>query len=61
MIIDAVIPLLLKHGADVTSKQIAEAAGIAEGTDLPRVRRQGDPDPGGGRQIPRLRRRCAAR
>jgi AcrR family transcriptional regulator len=32
MIIDAVIPLLVKHGADVTSKQIAEAAGIAEGT-----------------------------
>lgn len=32
MIIDAVIPLLLEHGKDVTSKQIAEAAGIAEGT-----------------------------
>jgi len=32
MIIDAVIPLLLKHGADVTSRQIAEAAGVAEGT-----------------------------
>lgn len=32
MIIDAVIPLLLEHGRDVTSKQIAEAAGIAEGT-----------------------------
>jgi AcrR family transcriptional regulator len=32
MIIDAVIPLLLEHGQFVTSKQIAEAAGIAEGT-----------------------------
>lgn len=32
MIIDAVIPLLIEHGRDVTSKQIAEAAGIAEGT-----------------------------
>lgn len=32
MIIDAVIPLLAVHGRDLTSKQIAEAAGIAEGT-----------------------------
>ena len=32
MIIDAVIPLLLERGADVTSRQIAEAAGVAEGT-----------------------------
>ncbi|WP_245741171.1 TetR/AcrR family transcriptional regulator [Herbiconiux ginsengi] len=32
MILDAVIPLLLEQGADITSKQIAEAAGIAEGT-----------------------------
>jgi AcrR family transcriptional regulator len=32
MIIDAVIPLLIEHGRQVTSKQIAEAAGIAEGT-----------------------------
>lgn len=32
MIIEAVIPLLLAHGRDVTSRQIAEAAGIAEGT-----------------------------
>jgi AcrR family transcriptional regulator len=32
MIVDAVIPLLLAHGRDVTSKQIADAAGIAEGT-----------------------------
>ncbi|MEO6942557.1 MAG: helix-turn-helix domain-containing protein [Terrimesophilobacter sp.] len=31
-IIDAVIPLLIVHGRAVTSKQIAEAAGIAEGT-----------------------------
>jgi AcrR family transcriptional regulator len=32
MIIDAVIPLLMEHGRGMTSKQIAEAAGIAEGT-----------------------------
>jgi AcrR family transcriptional regulator len=32
MIIDAVIPLLIEHGRAVTSKQIAEAACIAEGT-----------------------------
>lgn len=32
MIIDAVIPLLLEHGRAVTSRQIADAAGIAEGT-----------------------------
>jgi AcrR family transcriptional regulator len=32
MIIDAVIPLLAEYGRDLTSKQIAEAAGIAEGT-----------------------------
>jgi AcrR family transcriptional regulator len=32
MILDAVIPLLVEQGADITSKQIAEAAGIAEGT-----------------------------
>jgi AcrR family transcriptional regulator len=31
-IIDAVVPLLVKHGGDITTKQIAEAAGIAEGT-----------------------------
>lgn len=31
-IIDAVIPLLAEHGRDLTSKQIAEAAGVAEGT-----------------------------
>ena len=32
MIVDAVIPLLLEHGRDVTTRQIAEGAGIAEGT-----------------------------
>jgi AcrR family transcriptional regulator len=32
MIIDAVLPLLATHGRDLTTKQIAEAAGIAEGT-----------------------------
>jgi AcrR family transcriptional regulator len=31
-IIESTIPLLLAHGAGVTSKQIAEAAGVAEGT-----------------------------
>lgn len=31
-IIDVVVPLLLQHGDGVTTKQIAEAAGIAEGT-----------------------------
>lgn len=31
-IIDAVIPLLLEHGSTVTSRQISEAAGVAEGT-----------------------------
>jgi len=32
MIVDAVIPLLLEYGRDITTKQIAESAGIAEGT-----------------------------
>jgi AcrR family transcriptional regulator len=32
MIIDAVIPLLMEHGRSVTTRQIADAAGIAEGT-----------------------------
>ena len=32
MIIGVVIPLILEHGKDLTSKQIAEACGIAEGT-----------------------------
>src|ERR1700752_3778565 len=32
MIVAATLPLLLEHGDRVTSKQIAEAAGIAEGT-----------------------------
>jgi len=31
-IVDVVVPLLLRHGDGVTTKQIAEAAGIAEGT-----------------------------
>ncbi|THG35603.1 TetR/AcrR family transcriptional regulator [Glaciibacter flavus] len=31
-IADAVIPLLKQHGRSVTSRQIAEAAGVAEGT-----------------------------
>ena len=31
-ILDAVVPLLLAHGDDLTTRQIAEAAGIAEGT-----------------------------
>lgn len=31
-ILDAAVPLLMAHGADVTTRQIAEAAGIAEGT-----------------------------
>jgi AcrR family transcriptional regulator len=32
MIVAATLPLLLEHGERVTSRQIAEAAGIAEGT-----------------------------
>jgi AcrR family transcriptional regulator len=32
MIIDAMLPLLLEHGEMVTTRQVAEAAGIAEGT-----------------------------
>jgi AcrR family transcriptional regulator len=31
-IVDAAIPLVMAHGVAVTSKQIAEAAGVAEGT-----------------------------
>ncbi|MBC7441705.1 MAG: TetR/AcrR family transcriptional regulator [Ramlibacter sp.] len=63
MIIDAVTPLLLEHGQGVTTRQIAECAGIAEGTifrafdskdELIRaaVARQLDPEP--------LRRQLAA-
>jgi len=32
MIIEATLPLLAQHGTKVTTKQIAEAAGVAEGT-----------------------------
>lgn len=32
MIIDAVTPLVIAHGREVTSRQMAQAAGIAEGT-----------------------------
>ncbi|WP_084073949.1 TetR/AcrR family transcriptional regulator [Demequina sp. NBRC 110052] len=31
-IVDAAIPLILEHGAEVTTREIAEVAGIAEGT-----------------------------
>ncbi|MEJ3657247.1 TetR/AcrR family transcriptional regulator [Actinomycetes bacterium KLBMP 9759] len=31
-IVDATLPLVLRHGAGVSTRQIAEAAGIAEGT-----------------------------
>ena len=31
-LVEATLPLLLEHGRGVTSKQIAEAAGVAEGT-----------------------------
>jgi len=31
-IIQAVIPVMIEHGASLTSRQIAEAAGVAEGT-----------------------------
>jgi AcrR family transcriptional regulator len=32
MIVDAALPLILEHGERVTTRQIADAAGIAEGT-----------------------------
>ncbi|MGL5808986.1 MAG: TetR/AcrR family transcriptional regulator [Nocardioides sp.] len=32
VLIDATLPLLMEHGRGVTTKQIAEAAGVAEGT-----------------------------
>ncbi|MDN4471750.1 TetR/AcrR family transcriptional regulator [Demequina zhanjiangensis] len=31
-ILDAAIPLILEHGAEVTTRQISDAAGVAEGT-----------------------------
>lgn len=31
-IVDATLPVLLEHGSGVTTRQIAEAAGVAEGT-----------------------------
>lgn len=31
-LVDATVPLLLEHGRTVTTKQIADAAGVAEGT-----------------------------
>ena len=31
-LVDATLPLLREHGRTVTTKQIAEAAGVAEGT-----------------------------
>ena len=56
MILDAVTPLLIEHGQSVTTRQIAQCAGIAEGTifrafdskdDLLRAAmdRQLDPEP----------------
>ncbi len=32
LLIDTTVPLLLEYGSDLTTRQIAEAAGIAEGT-----------------------------
>ena len=32
VLVAATLPLVVKHGAKVTTKQIAEAAGVAEGT-----------------------------
>jgi AcrR family transcriptional regulator len=32
MLVDATLPLLVRHGLKVTTRQIAEAAGVAEGT-----------------------------
>jgi AcrR family transcriptional regulator len=31
-ILDAALPLILAHGADMTTRQLADAAGVAEGT-----------------------------
>ena len=43
-------PLLRVHGRDVTTRQIAEAAGHRRGHDLPGVRRQGRADRRGPRR-----------
>ena len=40
-IVDAALPLLRAHGDDVTTKQIAEAAGHCRGHPVPGVRGQG--------------------
>ena len=32
MLVNATLPLLIEHGAKVTTRMIAEAAGVAEGT-----------------------------
>ena len=34
MILEAVMPLLAEHGRDISSKQIAEAAGMSARTDF---------------------------
>ena len=34
-IVEAITPLLIEHGGGVTTRQMAEAAGIAEGTIFP--------------------------
>jgi len=58
-IVEAVIPLLVQHGAALTTRQIAEAAGVAEGTlfrvfpdkrELMRAAARAVLDPKAGRQ-----------